>query len=331
MRSRRAPAACLALAGLACSQPAATGSFSDVVVVAEREGPGLDTLAAALAAPVSYLGREEPRFLPARASAAWLREALSRKNVLLVATLGASGPLGRRVRSLLAPADRRRVEDSGAGWFLYADVYAGGQVVGVLTARREQGLDSLLARSGPELVEALEESAVVRTERELRRRSRPVQAFRARYGFSIALPPAYARVESPGGWSRAVELVAEDPVRVLGVFWAAGVDSQQAASPEFLTAELRRVLGRLHGDTLVELEALGPSRVGPLPSLSFRGVWQNAREAAGGPFLAHFVYDARRERLYGIHALLFAPGRAKHAYVRELRALIQSFRLEAAA
>ena len=128
-----------------------------------------------------------------------------------------------------------------------------------------------------------------------------------------------------------MEYVRSAPSRLLTVFWLDGVDSIQASSPDFTVGLQRDVLWRLHRDTLLdEHTRVEPGELGPYSGLLLSGVWQNAGDVAGGPLRTHFIYDASRRRLYGVQVLLFAPGRDKRPFVRELLALAATFRMRGA-
>jgi len=54
------------------------------------------------------------------------------------------------------------------------------------------------------------------------------------------------------------------------------------------------------------------------------GFWEG--DTYGGPFRTIFYYDQVSGRLYGLNLLVYAPGLAKHPYMRELHAIAETFR-----
>ncbi|MFQ5601577.1 MAG: DUF4837 family protein [Candidatus Krumholzibacteriia bacterium] len=313
------------------TQRPAIGSYSDVAAVTGGDDWVLDSLQSALESRIRPLSQDESPFHVRRLPESRLADSEDARNLLLATLLDASGPVAKQVRRIMPGEDQARIRSRGAGWFLYPDVYARGQVVVVLAAVRRGALDSLLAIVGADLRDALERSAIERTTRDLRRASAAspeAEHFAARYGFEILVPSTY-RVAAPSkGWLDAVELVRDSPSRIVSVFWTDPVDSLQATDEKFVLGLQRDVMRRLHGDTLVEdRNVFERSSLGPYTALQLTGVWQNTSQVAGGPFVTHFVYDGRRRRLYGVQGLLFAPGRDKHPWMRELRALAATFRL----
>ncbi|UCE03805.1 MAG: DUF4837 family protein [Candidatus Latescibacterota bacterium] len=305
------------------SLPAATGAYAEIVLA--HEGPSVSILRDTLEASVHYLGQTEPRFRVQAAGFEQLDSLSNHKNLILAVILG-DGKLAQRAKRILRPEHRQRVLESGAGWFHYADVFARGQRVVVLAARSSAALDSLQRSASAQVRETLEQSTIERITHEIQSLSqRGAMRSRGADGFDIAVPPAWRFAQAQPRWGNAVELVRDAPTRIVTVFWIEGVDSVQATSPQFLRGLQRDAMWRLHGDRLVESECGFVSPAGGEAQL--HGVWQNERDVGGGPFMTRFVHDPRRGRLYGVQALLFAPGRPKHPFMRELRAMLDTFRI----
>jgi hypothetical protein len=312
----------------------AAGSYSDVSLIGSEEvlhGAGARALRDSLQAPVPDGLEPEPSFHVSLVPEGRVASERFYKNLILASTQDAPGPAGRELRRLLQPEDLSRGRREGIGIFLLHDAYARRQVVVLLVASSPARLDSLLAATGQTLRGDLERSVLERDRDELVRGGPEhpgAAAHGASFGFEIRAPAAYGAASPNPAWRDALELVRESPTRILTVYWIDDVDAARAVSPQYLLGLQRDVMWRLHGDTLVEERArFAPGRLGDAPSLCLRGMWQNAPDVAGGPLVTHFVYDARRRRLYGVQALLFAPGREKRPFLRELRVLAETFRI----
>ena len=64
------------------------------------------------------------------------------------------------------------------------------------------------------------------------------------------------------------------------------------------------------------------------PAIQLTGVWQNDRETrpAGGPFRSYGFYDLNTQRLYLVDMAVFAPGKKKLPYLRQLDVMAQTFK-----
>jgi hypothetical protein len=293
---------------------------------------GVDSAAAllrtALGAPVSYLGRAEPRFEIRVQRRPPRRDELSVRNVVLVTLLDAGGRLDALAQRTFPGADLARVRRSGAGLFTYTDVWAREQVVALVAASRRTALDSLLHALSPELAATFDRVVVARWAAALRAAHAETPESDGRRGdvvFDIAVPDAYRRIEPTPGWKGAMRWVRDSPTRIVTLFWLDDVDSSQANSGAFLRGVQRDALWRLNKDTLVEEESDFETMPG---GALLVGVWQNEREVAGGPLITRFVHEPAARRLFGIQGMLFAPGRRKHSFFRELRALLYTFTSE---
>lgn len=57
-----------------------------------------------------------------------------------------------------------------------------------------------------------------------------------------------------------------------------------------------------------------------------RGLWKTNNLSMGGPFLSYAIVDESRGRFYYIEGFLYSPGRQQREFVRELDAILQTFK-----
>lgn len=307
--------------------PPATGSVMDIVLLGEALPlQGGVVLRSVLGESFPPLRSEDRAFRLVPGAGAQTLGRPREKNVLILGRTDQPAIWEPTFGSWMPSASRVRLGQDGAGWFAFRDVWARGQDVVLLVATGASGLDSLLQADAPALrryflnrgIQRCLESAWADTatawSRELRRR----------HGFVFAVPASYT-VEAPSSsWPAAVELVRPAPSRSLTVFWLDQVEPQDARSVSFLLGMQQDAMWRLHGDEVVDPR--WDSTEGGLPVL--QGSWQNQRDIAGGPFITRFVYDRSRRRLYGVQALLFAPGQRKAAFLVEMEGLLRTFHVE---
>ena len=66
------------------------------------------------------------------------------------------------------------------------------------------------------------------------------------------------------------------------------------------------------------------------PAIQLTGVWQNDSKSrpAGGPFRSYGFYDSNAQRLYLVDIAVFAPGKKKLPYLRQLDVMARTFRTQ---
>ncbi len=60
-----------------------------------------------------------------------------------------------------------------------------------------------------------------------------------------------------------------------------------------------------------------------------RGLWKTNNISMGGPFLSYAIVDESQGRLFYIEGFLYSPGRQQREFVRELDAILQTFKANA--
>lgn len=59
-----------------------------------------------------------------------------------------------------------------------------------------------------------------------------------------------------------------------------------------------------------------------------RGLWQMENAPMGGPFVSYSQVDTLRRRIIVVEGFVYAPGKDKRNFIRELEAALQTFRIE---
>jgi hypothetical protein len=61
--------------------------------------------------------------------------------------------------------------------------------------------------------------------------------------------------------------------------------------------------------------------------VEMRGLWRLERAFMGGPYISHTILDEKNNRVVTIDGFVYAPSLDKRNYVRELEAILQTFKL----
>lgn len=310
----------------------AVGPFSDVYLFTEQGTRGglLGEFIDTLTHPIQYVFEEENEFDVYLRDQAQFPKNRDRKNILLYVRVDQRGGLLAQVQQLLGKDALERARREGHVVYYKEDVFARDQDVYFLLAGNSEGEQMLLSRMAGALRDRLRESTRARLRDYLlsgRENKGGAKYLMQRYGFALRFPAEYHLLQERPELG-AIEIHCEAPSRVLGVFW----DNDFGGAPTL--ADSLRLLA-FRGDVADSLYGgdyllAGSYRFSAVeqsgrPAVRLEGVWQNERDMTGGAFVTYFHWDERRHRLLALDLLLYAPGMAKHPYMRELEALGTTF------
>jgi hypothetical protein len=323
-------AVCFAIAALGllaagCGGPVVTaaGESDDLVIVRDRAaGTAATALRAAMESPVEWL-LEEPAFRAAEIEPDKFKLYTNRRHLILAGIWGQGG-----VEDLV----RRRVEGLERGspprFVLVRDIWARGQVVGVVMGRDDADLAAYVEEAGPEILNRFEEAVVERFAESLRERAGSSgirAALDARFGWSIAPPQGYELFSTSSEQGFAF-FRRTGPDRTVSVYWQDGEPG--FASAEFAIAK-RGELGQRYFDgdeiewqreLVIETVEFAGRR-----AVRLSGWWANRKLVGGGPFITYCFFEPSQERIYLVDAGLFAPGMDKVPLMRNLDAVARTF------
>jgi hypothetical protein len=315
------------LAGLGgCGGPVVTaaGESDDLVIIRdEAAARAALALRSALESPVGWL-LEEHAFRGAEVSPDRFEHFTNRRHIVLVGIWGARG-VERLVRGRVAGLD----EDAPPRFEIVEDIWARGQVVGVVMGRDENDIIEYVMANGEAVLERFEEAAVARAAKNLCRRAGRTgieEALAERFGWSICPPKGYdlfsADVEKGFAFFRRTR-----PDRTISIYWQDGEAS--FASEEFAIAK-RTELGQrfFDGDEIEWRRELAVDAVefGGRPAVRLSGWWANRELVGGGPFRSYCFFEPSQGRVYLVDLSLFAPALDKVPMMRNLDAVAHTFR-----
>lgn len=151
----------------------------------------------------------------------------------------------------------------------------------------------------------------------------------SRYGFTLDLPRVYQsnRQDSTFIFTNPFRQGDTDLLRSILLTWVdrgGEVDSLSLRAWRDSIDESYYQPSQDILDTGIRFETI---QVGDRAGLQLRGVWQDRSDfPAAGPFIARAIHCPEQNRIYYMDAWLFAPGKDKYPYLRQLETLLNSFR-----
>ncbi len=256
-------------------------------------------------------------------------------NMVFVMTLDGTSSQSKTVRSYFSNNSLKLIkEDSSIFMTVRKDEFAKGQIVLYLFGQNEEILAQKIKDNRATLQEVFESAIRERTRKEVLTKvdQTAMKAIQEDHGYGIKVPYGWdiAKNVKDFVWLRKLEaqsewnvFIHEQPYRDQNVFNDIGqlrdeitelhlTDSQK---PEiFITrqAQIPLFTKRVNFNGLFGVET--------------RGLWKISDSSAGGPFVSYTVVDEETQKLYYVEGYVYSPGTKKKKLVREVEAILSTFR-----
>lgn len=309
------------------------GSYSEILLITDegKQSRFIPLLLPWLAIEKDYVLEKENSFTVVAARAEALDQLPSVKNVVICGVADPLTDIGKRIVTLLGDTGMRKVRTGQANILKKENIPAAGQLTVIVTAASEGELEEIIETRGSELGDIIEESCRQRLRKFLL--SYPnkeiVNHLFQKFGFVLEVPTLYTLL-SEEGRPPGVELVRENPTRLIGVFWT-DWDETPTISDKDALYEIRRnyVWQRYDKDAMDSTRVwFTQGQLGNYPAVKMEGYWYNTKATAGGYYQTFYIYQEEEKLLWAVDLLAYAPGRSKHPLFREMLALAETFRYE---
>lgn len=262
----------------------------------------------------------------------------SAKNMMFVTTLDNESPAGRKMRSYFTPNSVERImNEPNLYMFEKQDEYAQGQEVLHLFGQTEEDLIENIRENRSELRQRFVSTMLDRVTQNLYKANeqRPVsQQLLEEYGFTIRIPYGYERVPLADTIDDFVWLRMLDEVDRNVVVTFKDYTSEDAFAPENILEFRQQQLGRYIADSetvfmtyqdVVPVEFDTVTFQGKF-AVEARGLWKLSNNSMGGGFLSYTFVDEAQDRLYYIEGYVYRPNEKQRSAIRELEAILRTFR-----
>jgi hypothetical protein len=250
----------------------------------------------------------------------------SRKNIIVIDFLEPENRLSKTILDLAGGA-REDVRAGKTAIFHREDRWAMGQVVVGITAPTKAALGELVTGRSEDIFKYIERVVQARLNRAIFNAGEQelvTERLASTYGWSLRLPPRY-EVDEKYAAERVIKILQDKPARMITVYWEDG----DWGEPEATCVERKRMLAWKYWDEdeIVEdaLEVSGGTFVGA-PAVHLTGTWENKKYVIGGSFTSYCFTCPDCGRNYFIDAAVFAPGFDKLPLMRELEAILVTFK-----
>jgi hypothetical protein len=326
---KRLLAAALALCmGAACSGPqiAAFGSNSEVVIItsprAQEEGKILKSILEREIVTVQY----EKAFEVKLTTTGDTKSEENRKNLILLDFLEPKGGLSGKILGLAGP-DKEAMIAGDVNLKTLDDRWAKGQAVMLIAAKTKDDLDRLLNEQADRVFKYVSDEVQARLDRSLFYAGEQKAATRRlaeTYGWSLRLPDGY-NIDETYASQRVIKILKDQPARMITVYWEGGTWTDRAAS----CLERRKMLAYEYWDRIEVVPETVQINEGQFlghDCTVLTGTWENKKYTIGGVFVTYCFTCEECGRKYVVDAAVFAPGLEKMPLIREVKAVLTSFK-----
>jgi hypothetical protein len=314
--------------GAACSGPqiAAFGSNSEVVIVtsprAAEEGQLLKTILEREIVTVQYEKAFEVKLITTGDA----KSDRNRKNLILMDFLEPREDLAGSILGL-ASGDRQAMTGGELNLKTIEDRWAKGQAVMLIAAPTKQDLNRLLSEEADRVFRYVSDQVQARLNRSIfygGEQEAATARLAEKYGWSLRLPTGYEIDESYAG-QRVVKILNDQPARMLTIYWEGGEWTDRESS----CLERKRMLAYEYWDQIELVDETVQMNEGDFlghECTVLTGNWENRRFTIGGIFVTYCFRCDKCGRKYVVDASVFAPGLDKLPLIREVKAVLASFR-----
>ncbi len=248
--------------------------------------------------------------------------------LLLIGILDSATPAASRIESMLAPDVAERIR-SGQNYVLQKDdPWAKDQRLTVLCAVQRDTLKQRISSHRDELFSMFDQFVTERMQKEMYsqfERKELAKTLLEKYGWTLRIQHDY-HLYKEFPQENFVMLRRSWPERWLFVSWEKSNNPKQITRDEIITWRNRIGQRFYEGDKIVDNElTFHQVDFAGHRALETQGLWENEKKVAGGPFKAWAFYDNSTQHVFFIDIAVFAPGKDKVKFLRQLEIMARTF------
>jgi hypothetical protein len=343
-----------ALLAVACADdrkaenlPPATGVSGDIYLVMDSlqwEGPLGFLMDSLLNAEMRGLPREEGIFRSRWIDPRKLNFVLKqRRNLIFLTTLDAQGQGAAAIRKMFGPESIERIKkDTTLFVTTESNLFANGQEVMFLFSQTEEELIRKITQNATRVVEHFNVTELKRLSASLMKSGRQKGVsdwLQQHYGVELQVPFGYKLVENNPEflWVRQINPKDDRNIFIARTPYVSTAQFDFANMIRFRNEVCRKYLFEDPDipDSYLVTETEVPFipvearkvRLGGVFATELRGLWRTYNKSMGGPFVGFALVDERAQQFYYIEGFTFAPGREQREIIRELEAILFTFKL----
>jgi len=249
------------------------------------------------------------------------------KNLLLVGYLNGLSEASKLISTLLTDEAQEMVQKRQAFIFDKENPWAVGQYLLVIVSPGKPELKDIIEENKDVIFNYFERASLKRAKWLIYSAGREKQKEKKledQFGFSVELPTGFYW-KGEDSIKTFVNLVRQFPFRLISIGWK-DKEVQKTSFERML--QMRDSIASLYLDKdIIDRNMTKGMDVEFLERKAYKieGIWKNDEKVMGGPFRTYFFNDSAQKRFYVIDIHVYAPGRKKWFYLKELEAVASTF------
>jgi hypothetical protein len=311
------------------------GSQDKIIIIADST-QWIDIESDVLAAleQFHYTPQPEPVFNLLHKNPQDLKTLIRFPNMLLVGSLDQDNDMSDLLKKMLSEDALMRVQEDSAFLFNKNDPWARNQLLALAVAKDTQTLKKNLAEHGDRIFNLFDENMSANVFRSLYlhfEQDEINKSLMKQHGWNVRVQHDYY-VAVDSAEIRYVWLRRFNPQRWLSVYWEP-VEDPSILSKEWMLQKRAEVIEPFYdGDYVYEDSTIQVQEkivdFNNRYAIRLDGVWQNEKHVMGGPFRSYAFYEESDGRLYLIDLAVYAPGKRKNEFMRQLDGIASTFKVK---
>lgn len=264
-----------------------------------------------------------------------LKNLIRFPNLLFVGSIDNENDMTDLLRKMLSDDALARVQEDSAFLFNKNDPWARNQLLALAVAKDTETLKKNLTEHGDRIFNLFDENLKANVFRSLYvhfEQDDINKELMKEHGWNVRVQHDYV-VAVDSAEIRYVWLRRFDPQRWLSVYYEP-VEDPSLLSKEWMLQKRAEVIEPFYdGDYVYEDSTIKVQEkvvdFNGRYAIRLDGVWQNEKHVMGGPFRQYGFYEESDGRLYLIDLAVYAPGRRKSEYMRQLDGIASTFKVKA--
>ncbi len=309
----------------------AIGAADEIIVVVSNENrSSINNILAKIFSDTLYTPHPESVYKLNYAEPSGFNE-LKRNSNLIIGSIGTDeiNPGTKLVKSLLGNELYQKTIDGNEQVIFSKDQFGRGQLFMIISGNTAYDIENTLLEKSDWIKSYFDEIFIEKQKKYLfgnDRLKKVTKRFKQQYGWELQIPWGWEVIkELPD--SNFIWLGRELPYQWFSIHWEDGLiieDSTSAVEYSFKFPQ-EYYNNIRYSDYKYKMDQVVFNN---WTSWRSYGIWESIDEAGGGPFINYTWYDGVSDRTYNLNMLVFAPGKNKSTFMRQLDIIAHSFTID---
>jgi hypothetical protein len=324
----------LLLTGCSPKKLPAYGAANELTIVTNlsTQDQTVKLLESAFAKPLTSVDEDTsylPDVIPASEFARDSRRLDASRNLVLLVDISKHDSLTKKIQDLLGTKIMTEIMEGSGEYFVRSNVWALAQTLTIIVGASSESLANVIKTRGDRIYAEMDSLVTERTKDALYaggEQTSVTSGLASKYGWSLRVPLGFNPMElDTVETGMLLKFKADEPTRLVFVYWMPYNEGEPLDAKKCMELRTKLVWACYDEDVIDYAKTITRDVVFEgRKAVRAEGVWQNQKYVIGGPFFTYCFPSG--DRFYMIDAVVFAPGTHKGAFLKQLEAMIMTFK-----